>query len=93
VFTLISHKTVKSTPEQAMKAHRRSGGTTPPWLDRGTERGRIAPEIEPVPIVQEAGWVPGGGVENRTFLDPTRFRNPDCPARSKPLYRPRFSMQ
>ena len=42
---------------------------------------------EPVPIVQEAGWVPGlvwTGAEN---LAPTEIRSPDRPARSQSLYR------
>ena len=45
------------------------------------------PGIDPVPIVQEAGWAPGPvwtGAEN---LTPTGNRFPDRPARSQSLYR------
>ena len=47
----------------------------------------FTPEKDPVPIVQEAGWATGPvliGVEN---LAPTGIRSPDCPVRSKSLYR------
>jgi len=43
--------------------------------------------LPPVPIVQEAGWVPGQvwtGAEN---LSPTGIRSLDRPARSQSLYR------
>jgi len=46
---------------------------------------------DPVPIVQEAGWVPGPvwtGTEN---LAPTGIRFPDLPARSESLSRLRYS--
>ena len=59
----------------------RGGGWSAPRLDRFT------PGKDPVPIVQEAGWVPGPvwtGAEN---LAPTRIRSPDRPARSESLYR------
>jgi len=45
------------------------------------------PGKHPVPIVWEAGWVPGPvwtGTEN---LAPTGIRSPDRPARSESLYR------
>jgi len=45
------------------------------------------PGKEPVPIIQEAGWVPGlvwTGAEN---LVHTRIRSPDRPARGQSLYR------
>ena len=50
---------------------------------------RFTPREErgPVPIVQEAGWVPGPvwtGAEN---LAPTAIRSPDRPPRSDLLYR------
>ena len=41
---------------------------------------------DPVPILQEVGWVPGPvwtGGKSR----PTGIRSPDCPARSQSLYR------
>ena len=46
-----------------------------------TPRPHFTPGKEPVPIVQEAGWVPGPawtGGKSR----PHRNSNPDCPARS-----------
>jgi hypothetical protein len=51
----------------------------------------LPPRKGPVPIVQEAGWVPGPvwtGVEN---LVPTGIRSPDRPARSQALYRLSYS--
>ena len=62
--------------------------------DRGTRRGRVVsgtPRLhstsgkDPVPILQEAGWVPGlvwTGGKSR----PHRDSIPDCPARSQSLY-------
>jgi hypothetical protein len=53
----------------------------------------FTPGKEPVPIVQEAGWVPGPvwiGAEN---LAPTGIRFPDLPARSESLYRLRYPGQ
>jgi hypothetical protein len=47
----------------------------------------LPPRKDPVPIVQEAGWVPGPvwtGAEN---LAPTVIRSPDRPSRSQSLYR------
>jgi hypothetical protein len=49
--------------------------------------GRFAPGKDQVPIVQEAGWVPGPvwtGAEN---FAPTVIRSPDSPGRSESLYR------
>ena len=62
--------------------------------DHGTRRGErsasrpgsFTPRKDPVPIVQEAEWVPGPvwtGAEN---LAPTGIRSPDCTARSYSLY-------
>jgi len=51
------------------------------------------PGKDTVPIVQEAGWVPGSvwtGAEN---LAPTGIRFPDRPARSQSLYRLRYPAQ
>ena len=50
----------------------------------------LTPGKDPVPIVQEAGWVPGPvwtGAENHPL---TRIRSPDRPARSQSLYRLRY---
>ena len=48
--------------------------------------GRTLPSEDPVPILQEAGWATGpvwaGGISR-----PHRDSIPDCPARSKSLYR------
>jgi len=38
-----------------------------------------------VPIVQEAGWVPGPLLTCAENLSPTRNRSPDRPARSESL--------
>jgi hypothetical protein len=46
----------------------------------------FTPGKDPVPIVQEAGWVPEmvwTGAEN---LTPTGIKSPDCPARSQSIY-------
>ena len=51
-----------------------------------TSRPHFTPGKDPVPIVQEAGWVPGPvctGGKSR----PHRGSIPDCPARSQSLYR------
>ena len=50
--------------------------------------GRFIPWKDPVPIVQEAGWVPEPvwtGAEN--LPPPTGIRSPDRPALSESLYR------
>jgi hypothetical protein len=51
-----------------------------------TPRPYFTPGKDPVPIVQEAGWVPEpvwtGGISS-----PTGIRSPDRPARSQSLYR------
>jgi hypothetical protein len=52
-----------------------------------TPRPLFTTRKNPVPIVQEAGWVSGTvwtGAEN---LAPNRIRSPDRPARSQSLYR------
>ena len=52
--------------------------------------GRFTPGRNPVPIVQEAGWVPGPvwtGAEN---LASNGIRSPDRPARSESPYRLRY---
>ena len=60
---------------------------------RGQRYGPAAlyPGKDPVPIVQEAGWVPGPvwtGAEN---LATTGIRFPDRQARSQSLYRLRYA--
>ena len=65
---------VKRTLVQALRlctgrtAHKGSSGIDLPFHDHGTRSGRgvsvtprplFAPEKDPVPIVQEAGWAPG----------------------------------
>jgi len=95
-------KKVERTHVQALRlctgrtAHRGSTGIALLFLDHGTRRGWGAsvtprpfftPGIDPVPIVQEAGWAPGPvwtGAEN---LAPTGIRSPDRAARSQSLYR------
>jgi hypothetical protein len=94
---------VKCTLVQALRfctgrtAHRGSRGIALPFLDHGTRRGLgvsvtprplFTPGIDPVPIVQEAGWAPGRdwtGADNLAL--PTGIRSPDRPARSQSLYR------
>jgi hypothetical protein len=61
--------------------------TTALEVASSTPRPYFTPGKDPVPIVQEAGWVPGPvwtGAEN---LASTRIRSPDRPARSQSLYR------
>ena len=49
--------------------------------------GRFTPGKDPVPIVQEAGWVAGPVWTGAKNLAPTGIRSPDLPARSESLYR------
>jgi hypothetical protein len=49
--------------------------------------GRFTPGINPVPVVQEAGWAPGPVWACAKNLAPTRIQSPDYPARSQSLYR------
>ena len=101
----VSYKKVNCTLVQALRlctghtAHRRSRGIALPFLNHKTRRGwgvRVTPRPlftpgkDPVPIVQEAGWVPGPvwtGAEN---LGTTGIRSPDRPDRSQLLYRLRY---
>ena len=53
--------------------------------------GRFIPEKDPVPIVQEAGWVPGPVWTAAENLASTGIRSPDRPARSESLYRLSYS--
>ena len=55
-----------------------------------TPRPHLTSRKDPVPIVQEAGWVSGPvwtGAEN---LAATGIRSPDRPARRQSLYRLRY---
>ena len=49
--------------------------------------GRFTPGKDPVPIVQEAGQVPGPVWTGAANLAATEIRSPDRPARSESLYR------
>jgi hypothetical protein len=80
-------------------AHRGSRGIALLFHDYGTRKGwevsvtprpLFTPGKDPVPIVQETGWVPGPvwtGAEN---LAPAGIRCPDRPARSHSLYLLRY---
>ena len=57
-----------------------------PEVASSTPRPDFTPEKDPVPILQEAGWVPGSvwtGGKSR----PHRDSIPDRPTRSQSLYR------
>jgi hypothetical protein len=43
--------------------------------------------VDPIPIVQEAGWVPGSVWTGAGNLASTGIRSPDRPTRSQSLYR------
>ena len=61
-------------------------GTRRGWVFSSTSRPHFTPGNDPVPILQEVGWVPGPvwtGGKSR----PHRDSNPDRPARSQLLYR------
>ena len=47
----------------------------------------LPPGKNPVPIVEEAGWVPGPVWTSEENLAPTGIRSPDRPAHSESLYR------
>ena len=93
---------VKCTLVQALRlctgrtAHRECRGIALLFLDHGTIRGwgvsvmsrpLFTPGKDPVPIVQEAGWVPGPVWTGTEILAFTGIRSPDRPARSQSLYR------
>ena len=96
---------VKCTLVQALMlctgrtVHRGSRGIALLFHDHGTRRGwgvsvtprpLFTPGKDLVPIVQEAGWVPGQvwtGAENLATIG---IRSPDRPARSQSLYRLRY---
>jgi hypothetical protein len=47
-------------------------------------------EIDPVPIVQVAGWIPRPVETGAKDLAPTEIRSPDRQTRSQSLYRLRY---
>ena len=59
-------------------------------MGRGGQRHTpavLSPGKDPVPIVQEAGWAPGAGMDGcGKFRPSTGIRSADRPARSEPLY-------
>ena len=80
-------------------AHRGSRHIAIPYLDHVTRRGSGAsvtprpfftPRKDPVPIVQEGGWVPRPIWTSAENLAPTGIRYPDRPVRSQSLYRLRY---
>ena len=54
---------------------------------QGHDPAALPPGKDPVPIVWEAGWVPGRSGRVRKISSPTGIRSPDRPARSQSLYR------
>ena len=54
--------------------------------------GRFNSGKDPVPIVQEAGWIPGPIWTGAGNLAPTGIRSPDRPARRESLYRHRIPL-
>jgi len=55
-------------------------GTRRRWVVSSTPRPHFTPGKDPVPIVQEAGWVPGPGWTGVEKLVPTGIRSPHRPA-------------
>ena len=51
-----------------------------------TPRPLFTPGKDPVPTVEEAGWVPGPVWTRAKNLSPTEIRSQDRPARSQSLY-------
>jgi hypothetical protein len=51
------------------------------------DHGALPPGKDPVPIVQEAGWVPVPVCTGAENLVSTGIRSPDHPARSRSQYR------
>jgi len=65
-------------------------GTRRGWGVSVTSQQLFTPGEVPVPIVKEAGWVPGPVWTGAGSFAPTRIRSPDRPARSQSLYRLRY---
>ena len=81
-----------------MKAQRESRGIALPFFNLGarwggwstSRTGRLTPGIDPIPIVEEAGWAPGSvwtGAEN---FASTGILSPERPASSQLLYQLRY---
>ena len=64
----------------------RDRGTRRGWVVSSKPRPHFTPGKDPVPILLEAGWVPGP-VWTDGKSRPHRDSIPDCPARSQSLYR------
>jgi hypothetical protein len=62
------------------------------WVVNTTPRPLYPREIDPVPIVQEAGWASGPAWTDAENLAHTGIRSPDRPARSQSLYRLSYSV-
>jgi hypothetical protein len=103
----IDRNMVKSTLVQALRlctgrtAHRMSRGIALLFHDHGSRMGSgisvtpqplFTPEKDPVPIVQEARWVPGPVWTSAENLAPTGIKSPDRPVRSQSLYRLRYPL-
>jgi len=98
VITPLSQEKVKWSRYRPGVAQRVGRGIALLFHDRGTRRGweisstprpYFTPGKEPVPILQEAGWVPGPvwtGGKSRSHRDLI----PNRPARSHSLYRLRY---
>jgi hypothetical protein len=56
------------------------------WMFNATSRPPYPRKRDLTPIVQEAGWVPGGFWTGTEYLAPTEIRSPDPSARSEWLY-------
>jgi len=100
VFCRMYKVKVKCTLLQAVRPIGGGGrGIALLFLDHGTRRGwgisvtlrpLFTPGKDPVPIVQEAEWIPGPIWTSAENLAPTGIRFPDRPARSQSLYRLRY---
>ena len=60
------------------------------WVGNANPLKLYSLETDQVPIVQEAGWVPGPVWTVTKNLAHTGIRSPDRPSRSESLYRPRY---
>ena len=87
---------VKIPLEQATNAQRGSGGMALSLFSTSALERRVVsaktrppcPGKDPVPIVQEVGWVPGPVWTEAGNLVPTGIRSPAGPARSQSLCSP-----
>ena len=67
-------------------------GTRRGWVVSSTARAHFTPGKDSVPILQEPGWSPGPVWTGGKSL-PHRDSIPDCPARSRSLYRLSYPVQ